>query len=239
MDTVKFNKFNTKITAHRGLSGLETENTAAAFIAAGQRSYFGIETDIHKTADGVFVCCHDSDIERVSGKSMIIEQATWEELSAVLLRERGTEEEKGYLRIPLLTDYISICKKYGKVCVAEIKGLMELEDLEKIINAFEMAGYLDKTIFIAFDFENLVRIRTLRPTQSVQYLTGKFSDELVDLLVKHKMDLDIHYGALTAENIKLLRENGITVNCWTVDNPADGERLAAWGVDHITSNIME
>lgn len=239
MDTIKFQKGNTNVTAHRGVSGLETENTAAAFIAAGQRSYFGIETDIHKTADGVFVCCHDSDIERVAGKSRVIEQSTWAELSAVCLRERGTDSERGYLRIPLLTDYISICKKYGKVCVAEIKGLMETSDLEKIIGIFEAEGYLEKTIFIAFDFENLVRIRSLRPEQPVQYLTGKYTDELLNLLISHKMDLDIHYEALTEENIRLLHENGIVINCWTVDNAAVGERLALWGVDHITSNILE
>ena len=35
----------------------------------------------------------------------------------------------------------------------------------------------------------------------------------------------------TAENIK--------VNCWTVDDPADAERLISWGVDFITTNILE
>ena len=46
---------NTKMVAHRGVSGLETENTCAAFIAAGNRTYFGVETDIYRTADGKFV----------------------------------------------------------------------------------------------------------------------------------------------------------------------------------------
>ena len=55
MDTIKFNKKNVKIIAHRGLSGIECENTNAAFVAAGNRSYFGIETDVHITADGKFV----------------------------------------------------------------------------------------------------------------------------------------------------------------------------------------
>ena len=35
---------NTKMVAHRGLSGIETENTAAAFVAAGNRGYWGSET---------------------------------------------------------------------------------------------------------------------------------------------------------------------------------------------------
>lgn len=64
-DTVKIkNKGNVKIIAHRGLSGIERENTCSAFVAAGNRSYFGIETDVRKTLDGHFVLCHDGDTER-------------------------------------------------------------------------------------------------------------------------------------------------------------------------------
>ena len=32
---------------------------------------------------------------------------------------------------------------------------------------------------------------------------------------------------------------GIKVNCWTVDDPEIAERLVSWGVDYITSNILE
>ena len=51
MDTIKINKKNVKMVAHRGLSGIETENTSSAFVAAGNRSYFGIECDIHVTKE--------------------------------------------------------------------------------------------------------------------------------------------------------------------------------------------
>ena len=36
MDTIKIEKKNTLMVAHRGVSGLEKENTLAAFIAAGR-----------------------------------------------------------------------------------------------------------------------------------------------------------------------------------------------------------
>ena len=49
MNTIKINKGTTLMVAHRGVSGLERENTAAAFVAAGNRSYYGVETDIHRT----------------------------------------------------------------------------------------------------------------------------------------------------------------------------------------------
>ena len=66
MDTIKINKNSTLLVAHRGLSGIETENTNAAFVAAGNRSYYGIETDIHRTTDGRFVVCHDDNLLRVA-----------------------------------------------------------------------------------------------------------------------------------------------------------------------------
>ena len=42
MNTKKFDNRNTLVVAHRGVSGLERENTASAFVAAGNRSYFGV-----------------------------------------------------------------------------------------------------------------------------------------------------------------------------------------------------
>lgn len=66
MDTVKIKSNLVNMIAHRGLSGLERENTFPAFVAAGNRSYFGIETDVRKTKDGKFIIIHDNNIDRVS-----------------------------------------------------------------------------------------------------------------------------------------------------------------------------
>ena len=54
------------MVAHRGLSGVETENTVAAFVAAANRSYYGIETDVHRTIDGKYVCIHDDNTSVVN-----------------------------------------------------------------------------------------------------------------------------------------------------------------------------
>ena len=106
--TVKINSKNTKTVAHRGVSGLERENTNQAFIAAGNREkYYGIETDVHRTADGKYVCIHDSNTARVSGVDMNVEQSTLDRLQSVLLYDTdGTPRND--LRIPTLQDYINI-----------------------------------------------------------------------------------------------------------------------------------
>lgn len=66
------NKGQVRIIAHRGLCGLEPENTHAAFIAAGNRSYYGIESEAHKIADGYYVMMHDENTLRMSGDDIEI-----------------------------------------------------------------------------------------------------------------------------------------------------------------------
>ena len=61
MDTIKVNKGNVKMVAHRGVSGLELENTNAAFVVAGNRTYYGIETDVHVTKDEQIAVFHDDN----------------------------------------------------------------------------------------------------------------------------------------------------------------------------------
>ena len=68
MDTVKLSAASKPLmVAHRGCCSLETENTAPAFVAAGNRSYWGVETDVRTTADGGFIILHDETTARVSG----------------------------------------------------------------------------------------------------------------------------------------------------------------------------
>lgn len=83
MNTISIDSKNVQIIAHRGVSGLEMENTAAAFVAAGNRSYFGIETDVHVTKDRKIAVIHDDNTLRVSGIDRIVEETTLDELQAI------------------------------------------------------------------------------------------------------------------------------------------------------------
>lgn len=116
MNTIKINSKNVKMIAHRGLSGLERENTCPAFVAAGNRSYYGIETDVHKTSDGQYIIIHDENTDRVSlGKINInVEKNPYSAVSDIILPDLDGSTSRSDIKIPLLIDYIKICKKYEK-----------------------------------------------------------------------------------------------------------------------------
>ena len=100
-------------------------------------------------------------------------------------------------------------------------------------------GYLDRVIFISFDFENLVFVKAIYPNQPVQYLTGSCDRQLAQRLAVYGMDLDIYFEGVNAAMMADCKELGVKVNCWTVDRAEDAERLTELGVDFITSNILE
>ncbi len=238
-DTIHLNAANVKMIAHRGLSGLELENTNSAFVAAANRSYYGIETDVHRTADGKFIIIHDDNTKRVAGDEMIVEKTTYETLRSIRLVDKDGEKGRKDLIMPSLAEYIGICKKCGKEAVLELKNHFKPVHIYEIVEIIREIGYLEHTTFISFDLPNMICIREHLPEQSAQFLISEKTDWLVDTLIKHNLDLDIKHTAVTPELVSELHAAGRKVNVWTVDTLEDAQRVIDCGVDFITSNILE
>lgn len=87
--------------AHRGLHGDGVpENSVAAFRRARERG-FGVELDVHLTADDELVVIHDSELGRMCGCCGVVEEMTLGELRECRLA--GTDE-----RIPTLDEALSV-----------------------------------------------------------------------------------------------------------------------------------
>lgn len=242
MNTIQINKqgTNVKMIAHRGLSGLERENTCAAFVAAGNREvYWGIETDIHCTADGKYVIIHDDTTTRVSGVEMTVEETDFDTLRSLRLLDKDSEDVRWDLVLPTLQEYISICKKYDKIAVLELKNPMPEAAICEIINAVEEMEYTDKMVVISFSFDNLVLLRKNFPNLKAQFLLKEWDDQWLEKLREYELGLDIKSIAITPELVEKIHSIGQEINCWTVDDPAEAARVIECGVDYITTNILE
>lgn len=239
METLKIEKNNVKMIAHRGLSGLEKENTAVAFVAAGNKSFYGIETDIHLTKDNVFVISHDAHTGRVSPVKFNIKDLTFSELQKIDLYDFESKETKSYLKYPSLKDYLTICKKYEKHCVIEMKPEFSPKEIQKLLDEIYEVNKLENTTLISFNLTNLKRVRRINKTIPLQYLTSTYTDDLPKLCKKEKVDIDILYNQLTPESFKAFKDLGIKINAWTVNNPIEALVLVSWEIDYITTNILE
>lgn len=237
-NTIKIpNHGNTKIIAHRGLSGLETENTAAAYIAAGNRSYWGIETDICRTRDGHFICSHDKSSGRICEFNLVMEESPLKELRSLRLKDIDGNSDRADLMLCTPAEYRKICESYGKICVVELKSAFTPEEIAEILDIFD--GYLEQTRFISFKFQNLEHVKKFRLEQPCEFLTEDWDKALLQKLADAGMGLNISYSKLSERRIKSCHEAGIEVNCWTVDSLKEAKKLISWGVDRITTNILE
>lgn len=228
--TTKFNKKDCKVIAHRGLSGLALENTDTAFDLAGQHTYFGIEADVRKTLDG-FVICHDANLGRISGKNVDVESSLLQDLLDIKLF--GDEH------LATLESYFSICKQYQKKAILELKSTFSRDEIAQIIDVAQQIEWLDQVIFISFIYDNLTLVREILPQAMVQFLFSSLSQEIVQKVIQDNFDVAIAYRALTKEALKTFHDAGLKVNCWTVDSRRVANKLASWGVDYITTNILE
>jgi len=232
IDTIKIDKLNTKMVAHRGVSKIEPENTLKTFELAGKKSYYGIECDVHVTKDKKYVINHDFSLLRTYDVDITIEDSTLNELKKV-------NHPINNVPLPEYYEYLEICKKYLKTAVVELKGVYTFDDIEGLIKETKKYYNLENIIFIAFDLINLINLRKLLPEQRLQYLTSEFNEDVFDALNKFNLDLDIKHTALTEEIVNKVKKNNHIINCWTVDEKETGEKYTAWDIDLITTNILE
>jgi glycerophosphoryl diester phosphodiesterase len=76
-----------KLIAHRGFAVGLPQNSVPAFEKAGQLGYWAIETDVHLTADGVLVCCHDATVDSMFLGSGAIREMKFEDLRRLEFRQ--------------------------------------------------------------------------------------------------------------------------------------------------------
>lgn len=84
-----------RILAHRGAPALgRTENTVPAIAAAVRSGADGVEVDLRLSADGVFVLCHDPDLQRLTGRPLDVARTPWP-----VLRSAAAEAEVPLARL--------------------------------------------------------------------------------------------------------------------------------------------
>lgn len=165
----------TRTIAHRGYSGKYFDNTVQSFTAAGEESFFhGIETDIRRTKDGVWVCCHDDN--PFVDKNIRITESVYDDIKDLPLDLSGAKPDVNAdetYRLPTYEEYLAICASYGKIALIEIKGKYSSEDLaEPVRKAIETLGY-SRAYFASFTLESIENVLSLEPYARVLLFAGQ------------------------------------------------------------------
>jgi glycerophosphoryl diester phosphodiesterase len=239
MNTVKIDKYFKGMIAHRGLSGIETENTINAFLAAANRSYFGIECDVHASKDGKIIVTHDDTLLRLGMLNLYIPSFRYEEIRKFSLIDRKSGNLSENICIPLLSEYLLICKTYKKHAIIELKDNLSNENIDEVVSLIRKSGVGDRVSVISFSEKYILYVRKTHPDIDLYILTEECNEKILDFCERHQVNLDVNYSALDEASIKRLHLIGLKACVWTVDDKETAEKLIKMGVDFITSNILE
>lgn len=220
-----------RLIAHRGFTPVAPQNSIPAFMEAGKRRFWAIETDVHRTADGHLVCIHDATVDSTYKGSGAVREMTLKELL-----ELERVEEEG-LKIPLFSEYLRICRQAGAVPFIETKT----EDIPQILEETAEWFRPDEIVMSSTKFHHLEMVRKLTEDIFIHHI---FSDEDYAKQLKRMGKSGLSYKYSELEDvpeglIERTHEQGICVCLRAGDNPETVRRMLEMGLDYIPTNRAE
>lgn len=231
------------LTAHRGLSAIEPENTLPAFKAACEAKYNYVEFDIEPTSDGKWIVMHDDDLRRTTNGHGKITERTLAEVSALKIDNGANIENYTNLRVPTFEETMALLDRYypNTKPMIEIKSIGK-NNLDSLIEFFkDYAARGRSTIVISFDKDIIDTLYKECPEQTYWLLTSELSDEAVDFCKNHG-NMRAAFNGNNAKNtdsvINAAIDAGIPLAAWTVDSPDTLKNLYDLGVRYFTTNCI-
>ena len=231
------------LTAHRGLSAIEPENTLPAFKAACEAKYNYVEFDIEPTSDGKWIVMHDDDLRRTTNGHGKITERTLAEVSALKIDNGANIENYTDLRVPTFEETMALLDRYypNTKPMIEIKSIGK-NNLDSLIEFFkDYAARGRSTIVISFDKDIIDTLYKECPEQTYWLLTSELSDEAVDFCKNHG-NMRAAFNGNNAKNtdsvINAVIDAGIPLAAWPVDSPDTLKNLYDLGVRYFTTNCI-
>jgi glycerophosphoryl diester phosphodiesterase len=233
------------IIAHRGASFDAPENTLAAFRLGFEQGADYLEADLHLTLDGEIVLIHDEDTLRTTGRAGLVREQTLAELKQL---DAGSWKGKQWAgeRVPTLAEALATVPQ-GRGAFLEIKcGVEILPRLQTVMEASSVVP--SKLPVMSFDLAVVQAARLLFKTNPVLWLVEFKKNEAnawtpgVEEVVQAAqaagfagVDVEACDGVDGGFTTRV-REAGLTLTVWTVNDPLQARRLAVAGVDGITTD---
>ena len=206
--------------AHRGYLDIRPENSMDAFRMAGIYGANFVETDIRITKDGMPVCFHDNELDRMTDGSGKIRKLTFEQVRSARIDNGNGLAQCTNRVIPTLGEYLSVCRDYGMIAMLELKNLGNNEAEQRkaahtIYQTLQLFGYLDRTVVISAHADLLTIFRQeTGPHIPIAALTGAWGG-ISGLANSYSAYWRTPFGAATLSDWSLLgRRQGTPRNSY-------------------------
>ncbi|MHB1862343.1 MAG: glycerophosphodiester phosphodiesterase [Gemmatimonadaceae bacterium] len=209
--------------AHRGAPREFPENSLEGFLRALERGADAVELDVHKTRDGGVVIHHDSDVRTPDGALHPISGLSRAEVESCRLA--------GGLRIPSLAQVLEAVGARATVYI-ELKG-------HDVGAAAAAVAHAHGTHFALHSFDHDA-IRALSASlPQLPYgilLDAGTPDPAAVAGAFGGRDIWAHWTLADAALARRIHARGQRLLAWTVNDPAEADRLRVAGVDGVCTD---
>lgn len=211
---------------HRGLMGVEPENTLRSFRRAVREEVDVVELDLHRSKDGQLVVMHDAAVDRTTDGTGLIGDLTVDEL-------RTLDAGEGEV-VPVFEEVVEVVP--GPL-QAEIKDRAAARLLAQ---AIEDHGLHDRVRVISFQDEALRETRALLPDIPLALVTAETTATAPERAEKLGASMvSCEYAELTEDLVARCRARGVAVISWTVNTPEQLARVRDLGLDGVVTDVPE
>nr|WP_246211658.1 glycerophosphodiester phosphodiesterase family protein [Phytoactinopolyspora alkaliphila] len=226
------------VVAHRGYSGVSPENTLAAIESALRTGAEYVEIDVHSSADGVPLLLHDATLDRTTDGSGVLAEVDSEYVSGLDAGSWFSSAFEGQ-PVPTFADVLDLMRGRAPTLLLEIKGPETYDELVTIIDVIRERDQLDQVILQSFDEQVLRDSRDIEPELRLALLRSTLDADPVAVAEDFGV---VAYNPSWArlqerpEVIADLREAGIAVMPYTINDPHQWEILRDLGVDGVITD---
>lgn len=236
------------LIAHRGASDVAPENTLAAIARALEGPAQYIEIDIHQTRDQQVVVMHDATVNRTTNGRGAIADLTLAELRQL---DAGSWFNAAFSqeKVPTLEEVLRLVNGRKKLLIEIKKGQNYYKGIEKAtLELIRKHQARDWTLIQSFYDPVLARVWQQEDAITThKLLLGKVPG--LPLYFDHRLRwgrldqydrvqaINIHHRFASRGFIRHLHHKGFKTFVWTVDKPADINKMIDRGADGIISNV--
>ncbi|MFJ9541176.1 glycerophosphodiester phosphodiesterase [Streptomyces sp. NPDC101225] len=211
---------------HRGVMGVEPENTLRSFVAAQHAGLDVIELDLHLSKDGALVVMHDTDVDRTTDGTGPIAEKTLAELRAL---DAGRGE-----RVPVFEE---VLEAVTSPLQAEIKDVQAARALAEVMLRRDLVSRVEVS---SFHDEAVAETARLVPGVRTALIGSHYGTDIVERAVEcGAATVCLNIRRLTLEIVEMARKADLKVLGWVVNTQDHLRLVRALQLDGATTDYPE
>ncbi|MEU6281574.1 glycerophosphodiester phosphodiesterase family protein [Streptomyces sp. NPDC047028] len=211
---------------HRGVMGVEPENTLRSFVAAQAAGLDLIELDLHLSKDGALVVMHDAEVDRTTDGTGPIAEKTLAELRSL---DAGRGE-----RVPVFEEVLDAVRAPLQ---AEIKDVAAARALAEVMHGRDLVSRVEVS---SFHDEAVAEIARLVPGVRTALIASRYGTDVVERATAvGAATLVLNIRRLTLEVVEHARAADLKILGWVVNTQDHLRLVRALQLDGATTDYPE